>query len=440
MIVKFDADIIEEIKEAESRRPSVETGKIDIDKAQNWLLYDDMAAVVNVSALSIKKLYSQHHTSLLARNLRYHVAGTNVDRGIEDSINNDPELFWLKNNGITIICSDFELDGKEVKLKDFSIVNGGQTTYKLARNKKISESYNFYLPCKIIRLLGDDDNAKSDFSLEIAKSTNTQKAIKPSDLKANAPEQIRFSQAMRDVGIFYQTKRGEEIPNTYKAKQKHSDIAEIGKLCLTAVFQMPCSSRNKPSTIYLPQYYDTIFDGNQQLIAKLCKELLYIDYYYRNTFLRKYLKEVLDNPNSEMKAQFANNARTVCTAFVVLMSRVVQGNLTTPDLELMFSAAKDDRLSDTEVYNRVKNLTNVNWILPPDVSKNMDKYDDILYRLFDVIIQKGSHDLMMITENDKTINASNYLKKDKSYFDIIRRNWDSIWKDSAEILEPLKKG
>ena len=38
--------------------------------------------------------------------------------------------FWLKNNGITIVCGDFEIDGREVKLRDFSIINGGQTTYR----------------------------------------------------------------------------------------------------------------------------------------------------------------------------------------------------------------------------------------------------------------------------------------------------------------------
>lgn len=150
LIVLFDEDLIEEIKDAESRRPSVEYGKINIDATNNWLIYDDLAVIVNVSAFSIKKLYSTHHTNLLARNLRYHVSDSNVDKGIEDSINNSPEYFWLKNNGITIICDDFKLDSKEVKLTNFSIVNGGQTTYKIARNKNISEDYDFYIERQIV--------------------------------------------------------------------------------------------------------------------------------------------------------------------------------------------------------------------------------------------------------------------------------------------------
>lgn len=438
LIVLFDADIIEEIKEAESRRPSVASGKIDIDVANNWLEYGDMAAIVNVSALSIKKLYAQHHTNLLARNLRYHVSGASVDRAIEASINTDSELFWLKNNGITIICDDFDLDGKEVKLSNFSIVNGGQTTYKLARNKKIAEDYDFYLPCKIVRVIGDNEDEKSDFSLEIAKATNSQKAIKNSDLKANSPEQIRFSQAMRDVGIFYQTKRGEDIPTAYKARELHSDIAEIGKLCLSGVFQMPCSSRNKPSTIYSPEYYDHIFSGNQQQIAKICKELLYIDYYFRNIFIKKYVKDVADTPNSDIKIQFANNARTVCTAFVMLASRYYQGNFGLSELNTIFKAAANDKLSDSDVYKIVKNMDGISWILPPEIFADRDKYDEVLYKLFTLMIKHGSHDLMMIMQTNETITASNYLKKDKNYIDIIRMNWDSISEGIKDIFDSLQ--
>lgn len=434
--VLFDSDVIEEIEEAESRRPSVALGKIDIDVPGNWLEYDSMAAIVNVSAMSIKKLYAQHHTNLLARNLRYHVSGANVDKAIEESINCDPDLFWLKNNGITIICDDFELDGKEVKLTNFSIVNGGQTTYKLARNKKISENYDFYLPCKIVRIMGDTEDEKSDFSLEIAKATNSQKAIKNSDLKANAPEQIRFSQAMRDVGIFYQTKRGEEIPRAFKDKTLHSDIAEIGKLCLSGIFQMPCTSRNKPSSLYLPQYYDPIFNGNQQQIAKLCKELLYIDNFFRNAFIKKFDNEITSTtPDSDIKIQFANNARTVCTAFVMMASRIYQKNMTVDKLRILFTAAINDSLSDSTVYNVVKDLEGINWILPPEVFCDKDRYDEILLRLFRLIIKLGTHDLKIMKRSNETLTASNYLKKDANYIEILNNNWDSIDEGITEIFE-----
>lgn len=439
LIVKFDTDIIDEIKEAESRRPSVASGEIDIDVARNWLVYDDMAAIVNVSALSIKKLFAQHNTNLLSRNLRYHVSGANVDRAIEDSINNSPEFFWLKNNGITIICDNFNLDGKKVKLTNFSIVNGGQTTYKLAKNKKISENYDFYLPCKIVRIIGENEDEKGDFSLEIAKATNSQKAIKNSDLKANAPEQIRFSQAMRDVGIFYQTKRGEAIPKAYKSNELHSDISEIGKLCLSGIFQMPCSSRNKPSKMYSPEYYDYIFNGNQQQVARICKELLYIDYYFRKKFIKQYVKEITKTTNSEIKTQFANNSRTVCTAFVIMASRYYQKNLDLFVLNKLFEAAEKNKLTDSVIHTIIDDFKDINWILPPVVSENKDIYDDVLYKLFTLIIKHGARDLMQDMKHDDTITASNYLKKDTNYINILRINWDDISEGINSIFSDIEK-
>ena len=253
--ILFGTDIEEEIKESESRRPTVEYGKIRIDTTDNYLLYGDGAAIVNVSAYSIKQLYAQHNTNLLARNLRYHVKGRDIDKAISDTISSDPESFWLKNNGITIICSDFDIDGREVKLYNFSIVNGGQTTYMLHKSTSINSDHDLYLPCKIIRIIGNTEDERNSFSLSIAKATNSQKAIRAVDLKANSPEQVRFAREMRQAGIFYQTKRGESIPAAYRAPYMNTDLVEIGKLCLAAIFQIPCASRSKPSSLYQDKYY-----------------------------------------------------------------------------------------------------------------------------------------------------------------------------------------
>lgn len=64
--ILFGADIEEEIKESESRRPTVENGKIAIDAANNALAYGEDAVIVNVSAFSIKQLYAEHNTNLLS--------------------------------------------------------------------------------------------------------------------------------------------------------------------------------------------------------------------------------------------------------------------------------------------------------------------------------------------------------------------------------------
>ena len=273
-------DIVEEIKELESRRPTVESGIISIDEANNYLEYGEDAVIVNASAFSVKELYARHSTNLLSRNLRYYIRKRDIDASINDTIQHDPEQFWFRNNGITIVCDSFRVDGKEVHLKDFSIVNGGQTTTLIHKSKEITREKDLFLPCKIIKAMGEDVDEKNSFILDIAKATNSQKPIKQIDLKANAPEQVRFSNSMREVGIFYQTKRGETVPKAFKDCYRNTDLAQVGKLCLAGVFQLPAASRSKPSSLYNDRFYMPIFQGKQKSVASIVKELIYIDYFF----------------------------------------------------------------------------------------------------------------------------------------------------------------
>ena len=373
--ILFANEIVEEIRESEARQPTVKRETICIDDKDNYLLYGEDAVIVNVSAFSIKELYKKHGINLLSLNLRYHISGGKIDKEIRETIDKNPESFWLKNNGIMIICDDFRIDGREVHLKNFSIVNGGQTTYVLSKSKS---SEDFWLSCKIIKTAGTTEKEKNTFSLEIAKAANSQKPIQPADLKANAPEQRTFAQAMRTVGIFYQTKRGEKIPNQFADSYLHTKLLDVGKLCLAAIFQLPCKSRSKPSSVYSPEYYDPIFNGNQTQVAQICKELLYIDYYFKEKFLKKFDGENKDLPDASDRTSFAHIARTICIAFTALAARYHQGNFT--DVTALTSSP--------DVCKSLRDLGDMKFLLP--VKLYTDAYDATLDKLFGAIIEEGT--------------------------------------------------
>lgn len=429
----FGKDLEEEIKESESRRATVESGKIYIDETDNCLWYEDNAAIVNASAFSVKELYAEHGINLLSRNLRYHIAGKDIDRGIADTIENHRTDFWFKNNGLTIICDDFKVDGRVVKLRNFSIINGGQTTYMLSKSRSIDKGNDLFLPCKIIKISGDNEDERNKFSLEIAKAANTQKPIKPVDLKSNSPEQVRFARTMREVGIFYQTKRGEVVPKQYKDDYLNTDLLEIGKLCLAGLFQLPCTSRNKPSSLYLPKYYDVIFNGNHEQVAKLCRELLYIDYYFRKNFQKEFERSNTKKPDADRRITFVNNARTLCIAFVSFASRYKQGNIKEEDLQTIFDASRTDESAD-KLYRIFSNLNGINYFLPKELFDTKDEYDRVLSDLFKIIIEAGIVNFGMETRHDSTLTATNYLKRDKNYYAILEVQWATI---SSRILDIL---
>ena len=407
----------------------VEQGKIRIDEKDNYLLYGDNAAIVNVSAFSIKQLYAKHNITLLAHNLRYHISGGKIDSEIKATINDNPELFWIKNNGITIICDDFRIDGREVHLKNFSIVNGGQTVYVLHKSKNLDEKHDFWLSCKIIKTVGTTTKEKNEFSLEIAKAANAQKPIKPADLKANAPEQRSFANAMREIGIFYQTKRGENIPKQFADAYLHTKLLDVGKLCLAAIFQMPCKSRSKPSAVYSPEYYDPIFnEKTQKQIAAICKELLYIDYYFTKKFVPKFDNENKNMPSASDKMPFAHIARTICIAFVALAARYAHDNLNDNDIMLLVSNP-----TDKDVYEKLRDIGNIKYLLP--LKLYTDSYDATLDKLFKAIIENGFLIYSVAHDYNKSLTAANYLKKDDNYYIILNKCWSTLSDKIREIFK-----
>ena len=436
----FATDIVDEIKESESRRPTVESGKICIDEPQNILKYQDDAIIVNISALSLKRLYATHNTNLLSKNLRYYIKSADIDRAINETINGAPDCFWFRNNGITIICDSFCVDGREVKLKNFSIINGGQTTYMIHKSRIVSPENDFYLPCKIIKAIGNNENDKSIFGLEIAKATNSQKAIKKIDLKANAPEQLRFVNAMREEGVFFQTKRGEEVPSQYSIPYKNSDLVEIGKLCLAGVFQIPCSSRNKPSSLYLDKYYNPIFNGSaatQRQIAGLCREFLYIDYYFKK-FIRAFDEkaELMLGDLANDAISFAHNARTICIAFVSFASRYYQNNIN-DQLIVQLKRVVDGREEMDSLYDSFRNIDGFRFVLPTDLFQNKDEYDKVLENLFNIIIEAGVETFSIAKSYQLDLNQTNFLKKDQNYYKIVSIKWPYIQRRIKEIFDAL---
>lgn len=431
----FADDILDEISDADSAKQIVQKENIPIDEKNNYLLYGDDAAIVNVSAFSIKQLYAEHGKTLLAHNLRYYVKGKaekTVDDDISKTIKENPASFWLKNNGITIICDSFEIDGNIVKLRNFSIVNGGQTTYQLHKSKNLDAKHDFWLPCKIIKVIGNTEQEKDNFILEIAHAANSQKAIKPADLIVNAPEQRRFAQAMREVKIFYQTKRGDEIPPKYRVAYLHTKLEEVGKLCLAAIFQEPCKSRNNPSVSYKKDkpYYNLIFNRNQAQVAQICKELLYIDYYFSKKFLPKFKRDNEADLNAENIRPFASISRRTCVAFVALAARYYQGNITDENLTILIQ-----HNYSADLYKKLCDIGDLNTLLP--IKLYTDDYDAALSKLFTTFIKNGARIYKTARKYNNKITETNFFKSDKNYYDILEDNWDIFKEEIQKIFSDV---
>lgn len=234
--------------------PWVEYDKLIIDK--NNLCHcpnNENGIIVNITAKSLKQLYEKYTFRLFQQNFRYYVKDKKVDSKVIDSIRKDQNNFWFLNNGIIIACEDFLVDGDNLKLTNFSIINGCQTTSLLGNNDIIND---FFLTCKVVKPHTGQD--QDQFVAKIAEASNRQKAIRSRDLKSTEKSMRKLQKELSEEPkpFFMEIRRGEKTPkNAIKIKNEL-----YGQLVLSFIFQQPAKARNSKNTMFeSDDLYNMIF-------------------------------------------------------------------------------------------------------------------------------------------------------------------------------------
>lgn len=162
--------------------------------------YDYALTVIPAEALRF--IYEKYGARLLEANVRSFLSVTGkVNKGIRDTLKNDPERFMAYNNGIVLIADEVSLgrtpDGSVgiLWLKGMQIVNGGQTTASIYFTKKKDPDIDLTLvrvPAKIIVLKSTSPENEEAMISDISKFSNTQNSVKLSDLSANKPFHVEI--------------------------------------------------------------------------------------------------------------------------------------------------------------------------------------------------------------------------------------------------------
>ncbi len=205
--------------------------------------YDCILSVIPGETLST--LYSLHGPALVRANVRAYLGEkVNVNKGIYETIVNEPSRFLAYNNGLVLSCraADFH-DGRLWKLYGIQIINGGQTTASIyhawlraRRNRKDPEARNrleanlkkMYVPMKVvISREGATEKERAEFRVRISEAANSQNAVRRSDLEANSPFQVEFSSKVNSMrtpdgisGWFYENARGLYEAEKSKCKNR----------------------------------------------------------------------------------------------------------------------------------------------------------------------------------------------------------------------------
>lgn len=168
--------------------------------------YHSYLAIIPGNALS--EIYEQYGARLLEQNVRSFLQFTGkYNKGIRNTILSEPHMFLAFNNGIAATAEEIELvdlpdnNSKGIGLvKDFQIVNGGQTTASIyhtwKKNKNIDIS-KIFVQLKLT-IIKNRDNF-GEMVGRIAEYANTQNKVSASDLSSNRENHIILEKLSRTI-------------------------------------------------------------------------------------------------------------------------------------------------------------------------------------------------------------------------------------------------
>ncbi len=167
--------------------------------------YQSYLAIMPGTALVA--IYERYGSRLLEQNVRSFLQFTGkINKGIRNTILKEPQMFLAFNNGIAATAEELEIVKSEngrgfliSKVKDFQIVNGGQTTASIYHtyNKEKKDISAIFVQVKLTVVKN-----RSNFSeivSRISEYANTQNKVSVSDLSSNRPYHIELEKLSRNI-------------------------------------------------------------------------------------------------------------------------------------------------------------------------------------------------------------------------------------------------
>ena len=385
--------------------------------------------LINLSASSLRDVYYSRGKSVLGLNLRYHVRRSRlhreVDDGIKKTIQEQAERFWYLNNGVMIVCRDYQLDLREGKLKlfDYSIVNGGQTTFNIYEHLKNGVK-DFAVVCKIVRLADLKKKSGALFAQAIAVSANSQKPIKKASLVANNYEQIELGAALRDKGIYYIRKEGDKPSK--KEFYYRETIENIGSLGLCGLLLMPMEARNNKQLMFEEPYYNLIFDKHNALLfsdlIKLRDEYTKFSAHVKGRKRRPNGFE--DTEHWETYSRIVSIGRTFALSSISFLIRTMRNVLDWEDMK----ASADDSKRYARTCGKLKG---VNRLLAGD-----NLAPGIIDTCFEKIMRVICDAYMKLNDSDITVEM--FMKRRDTFLGHIASRLRGALRKDAEFKEAIK--
>jgi len=272
-------------------------GKKSSIKLEKMLRYDNTILGV-IKLRELTEFVSKNRDYVFESNIRQWMQfKTTVNKGLRETLQNNPGKFFFYNNGITIVVSDFdELGGNIIKLYAPQIVNGAQTSNSIVDHAKRTKNMNGSMTVTIIK--ANDEQEQNN----ITKYRNSQNSVRGKDLVSLMDFHKSIKSQLKNSGYFYEIQAGsfdtktkskqceyegdstynKYLPDNHKKVIVAKDAIQV---LVAGIEQRPTEAYSSPAQ-FLPRgsKYDDVFNEN---LKDNYRVLLY------PYFVKEYAKKVL---------------------------------------------------------------------------------------------------------------------------------------------------
>lgn len=219
--------------------------------------------------------------SLFMDNVRDFQGNTNINKGMLDTIKEQPSSFLLLNNGVTIVCSDLVSGNRKVTITNPQIVNGCQTSSVIYYAQK--EGANLEDVLLLVKIIATDE---STITNSIVKGTNSQNPVFSESFEITREFHktleefiiaIQNKISNSDDKIYYERRSKQYSSNPLVKKNRTFGLDILAHSVVSIFLHAPHDSVLHIVRL-LEKYQNAIFVDSQSLYPYYCSALLCLNF------------------------------------------------------------------------------------------------------------------------------------------------------------------
>jgi hypothetical protein len=420
----------------------------------------------------LASMYDRYGERLLEQNVRTFLQFRGgVNKGIRNTLQNQPEMFFAYNNGLTVTAEAVDFyDNHLYSAKNLQIVNGGQTTASIFMAKRLDakgiDLNKVYIQVKLSVI---EPNRIDDIVPVISKCANTQNKVSDADFFSNHPFHKRIEEISRrilapssegdltETHWFYERTRGQ-----YANQQVKMTTAQQKKFLIqnpkNQMFNKTDLAKFENTFALLPHFVSKGAQWNFGKFAEIIggkgdnnkglwetNDLQFNELYFKHLIAKAIMFRFLDS-NVMKQSWYGGYKANIVVYTLSIFSYLVAENAKVIDFQSIWqkqklsTALQTQLLELSEIVNKCITDTNLNvtqyckqeicWHSIRDY-KGFQLNDDVLKELVDIdLISDQIKDSIKEQKIDKGIAIETYVFNKGGHY------WFSIleWSKGKKIL------